>query len=174
MSEKLTLLISSVVAALIAKPEPPKPSFASKHGNTAQLVSAVVAVIAAILVVTQVYFISRNFKEASARQVYMSYSEASLRYPEFVEPDLAAIRTTPNEYVRYKNFVYHMLFAYDEILDVYDTPEWRKSLDVDIKFHMPFICNDMNVADDMSYYKEIRDVLREVRIECSKEKEKSK
>ena len=134
--------------------------------NWAQIISAAVASIAILAVGTQVYFISRNSKESAARQVYMSYSEAALQYPEFVEPDLPKIKTNATEYVRYKSFFSHMLFAYDEILEVYDTPEWRRSFENDINYHMAYLCNDMRPSDDMSFFKKMRVLLAETRAKC--------
>ena len=83
---------------------------------------------AVVGVIFQLSFIRGNAKEASARQVYMSYSEATLKYPELSQPNYEKIKADPVEYVRYKNYVSHMLFAFDEILSVYDTPEWRNNL----------------------------------------------
>ncbi|MGA6938445.1 MAG: hypothetical protein WB041_24115, partial [Pseudolabrys sp.] len=48
-------------------------------------------------------FIRGNAKEASARQVYMSYS--ALKYPELSQPNYEKIKADPVEYVRYKNYV---------------------------------------------------------------------
>jgi hypothetical protein len=67
-------------------------------------------------VIVQLSLIQGNAKAASARQVYMSYSEATLKHPERSQPNLDKIKADPVEYVRYKNYVSHMLFAFDEIL----------------------------------------------------------
>ena len=72
--------------------------------------------VCVIGVIVQLFLIRGNAKETSARQVYMSYSEATLKYPELSQPNLDKIKTDPVEYVRYKNYVSHMLFAFDEIL----------------------------------------------------------
>jgi hypothetical protein len=82
----------------------------------------VAALCAVIGVIVQLYLIRNNARETSARQVYMSYSEATLKYPELSQPNLDKIKADSVEYVRYKNYVSHMLFAFDEILSVYDTP----------------------------------------------------
>jgi len=37
-----------------------------------------------------------NAKDASARQVYMSYSEATLKYPELSEPNLDKLKADPS------------------------------------------------------------------------------
>jgi hypothetical protein len=134
--------------------------------NWAQIVSAGVGLIAIIGVGFQVYSIRKNFDESAARQVYMSYSEAALRTPSLVEPDLQAIKLDPVKYVQYKSFVAHMLFAYDEIFRVYDEPEWRKSFESDVKYHMQYICNDMLTSDDETYFTKMRATLKELRKRC--------
>jgi hypothetical protein len=165
--DRLIILVAALMSAVMgAKAEKAAPSFASRHGNTAQIISAAVAVVAAIFVIYQVYSINKTSRVTTARQVYMSYSEASLRYPEFVEPDLAKIKDDSREYVRYKSFVGHMLFAYDEIFSVYDEPEWHRSFEADIKFHLPYICADMRPSDDEAYFKKMRDILRAERAKC--------
>ena len=134
--------------------------------NWAQIASAAIALLGFFVVIAQVYFIGRNAKIATARQVYMSYSEAALRYPELVEPDWAALKKDPKEYVRYKSFVSHMLFAYDEIFSVYDEPEWHKSFETEIRYHMPYICSEMTPADDLAYFEPMRKALHAERAKC--------
>jgi hypothetical protein len=146
--------------------EPAKPSFASKHGNSAQIASAVIAAAALVFVAYQVWSIRANARIATARQVYMSYSESLLRYPNLVEPNLQKLRADPDEWVRYKNFVAHMLFAYDEILGVYDEPEWRRSFEEDVRFHLPYICADLPAALDDTYFAKMRVLLKAERAKC--------
>ncbi|MCS3728405.1 hypothetical protein [Bradyrhizobium betae] len=147
--------------------EPPKPSFASRHGNSAQIASAVVAAVALVFVAYQVWSIRMTARIATARQVYMSYSESLLRYPNLVEPNLQKLRADPDEWVRYKNFVAHMLFAYDEILGVYDEPEWRRSFEEDVRFHLPYICADLPAALDDTYFAKMRALLKAERAKCA-------
>jgi len=149
------------------KPEPLKVPFAMVHGNTAQIVSAVVAAVALVFVAYQVWSIRATARIATARQVYMSYSESQLRYPNMVEPDLPRLRLEPEEWVRYKNFVAHMLFAYDEILGVYDEPEWRLSFTEEVRPHLPYICNDMPAALDATYFSKMRELLKAERAKCA-------
>ena len=134
--------------------------------NRAQITSAWVGVIAILGVAWQAYAIRQNFSEQSARQVYMSYSESVLKYPEFTEPDLGRIKQDPVKYVQYKSFVAHMLFAYDEILDVYDKPEWRRSFADDIKYHLPYLCNDVPPDFDQIYFGKLRGLLQAARAKC--------
>jgi len=54
-----------------------------------------------LCVIVQLSLIQGNAKAASARQVYMSYSEATLKHPELSQPNLDKIKADPVEYVRY-------------------------------------------------------------------------
>jgi hypothetical protein len=137
-----------------------------QKSNWAQITSAWVAVIALVGIGWQAYSIRKNFDESSARQVYMSYSEAALRTPALVEPDLQKLKDKPEQYVQYKSFVAHMLFAYDEIFRVYDEREWHKSFESDVKYHMQYICNDMLRSDDETYFGKMREALKELRKSC--------
>jgi hypothetical protein len=136
------------------------------QSNRAQIVSAVVGVLGFVIVIVQVNLIRSNAREISARQVYMSYSESALRNPDLVEPDMAAIRADRVLFVKYKSFVSHMLFAYDEILSVYDHEEWRTSFEQEIKYHMDYICTDMPLADDAAYFPKMRALLKDLRKTC--------
>jgi hypothetical protein len=136
------------------------------QSNWAQITSAWVGVIAIVGVAWQAYAIRQNFSESAARQVYMSYSESVLKYPEFTEPDFAELKKDPVKYVQYKNFVSHMLFAYDEILAVYDKPEWRKSFEDDLKYQMPYLCNETPPDYDAMYFEKLRRLLKEARAKC--------
>jgi hypothetical protein len=111
--------------------------------NWAQIISAVLAIFGFAVVAVQVNQLRANAREAAARQVYMSYSEARLRHPDLTEPDMAEIRADRVKYVLYRNFVAHMLFAYDEIFAVYDQEEWRRSFEQEVKYHMDYICSGM-------------------------------
>lgn len=134
--------------------------------NWAQIISAVVAVFGFGVVALQVNTLRANARETAARQVYMSYSEAQLRNPELVEPDMTALRADRVKFVLYKNFVAHMLFAYDEILAVYDHEEWHRSFAQEVRYHMDYICRDMTPADDATYFDKMREMLTELRRSC--------
>jgi hypothetical protein len=136
------------------------------QSNWAQITSAWVGIIAIVGVTWQAYAIRQNFNESAARQVYMSYSESILKYPEFTEPDVTQLKKDPVKYIQYKNFVSHMLFAYDEILAVYDKPEWRKSFEDDLKYQMPYLCNEVPPDYDAMYFEKLRRLLKEARAKC--------
>jgi hypothetical protein len=150
-----------------APPAPPAPAATPRpKSNWAQIVSAGAALVGFGFVIFQIALVRSNFHETEARRVYMSYSEASLRYPEYSEPDLPAIRRDPVKFVQYKNYVSHMLFAYDEILTVYDRPAWRASFDEEIRYHLAYICEDMPPGLDATYFEVMRALLKDLRTKC--------
>lgn len=144
-------------------------AWTKNFGNVAQVGSAVIACIALSFIWQQVHQLQKNSaalseteQRTAARQVYLSYSEAAIRYPEFAKPDYAKI-TKPVEQVRYGFFVAHMLFAYDEILKVFEDPEWIASFKYDLQLHMPYICqlNDPTFYDQ--YFEKMRTLLSKAR-----------
>lgn len=137
------------------------------QSNWAQITSAITSVMAllvslAVLCVVyfQIQFVGRNADKANARTVYMSYSEAALRYPEFVEPNLAAIKANSTEFIRYKSYFSHMLFAYDEILATEpDSKEWMTSLQMDLQDHVAFLCEPAPAGFYDMYYPRLRKIV---------------
>jgi hypothetical protein len=76
----------------------------------------------------------------------MAYSDATLKYPELTDPDYDVLLRSHNEYVRYQNFVSHMIYAYDEMLnlaplvDSVSEDEWSLAFDIDLEPHRRYIC----------------------------------
>lgn len=128
-------------------------SWYSRFGNAAQIASAVVALVGFSAVVWQINVAWKKNTEdayraelADARKVYMSYSDATLKYPELTYPDYDALMRNHIEYVRYQNYVSHMLYAYDEMLnlapvvDSVDEEEWVLAFEIDLEPHHRYIC----------------------------------
>ena len=138
-------------------------------GNAAQIASPIVAAIALFGIYLQVRTVERNAAIGYARTVYMSYSEAGLRYPQFVEPDWPAIKQDRVEYMRFKNYVSHMLFAYDEVFAVMAGPEWRAAFEIDLKPEMPYLCEENTPQYDAQFYPKMRQLLADARAQrCGK------
>jgi hypothetical protein len=146
----------------------------SWSGNIAQLTSACVSIVGIYLILAQLETLQRNSvtlrrnaEEAGARQVYMSYSEAALKYPKFAGSKNSEIKTGTLEYEQYKLFVAHMLFAYDEMLKVYDHPEWRKSFDLDLAVHKKYLCEEPDPGIFNQYYEKTRLIIAALRTDCA-------
>jgi hypothetical protein len=131
--------------------------------NIAQIASAIVGAVALLGISLQLYLTSKNAQQASARQVYMSYSEASLRYPKLAWPDYEKMKAAldQTDFNQYKTYVSHMLFAYDEILRINDEPEWHDTFDYDLSFHLQYICDENDPRFYKMFYKRTRDLLEQ-------------
>lgn len=124
-----------------APPSEPRPRFWLPFGNLSQMVSALAATLALAFVAYQITQIEVNGRKANARQVYLSYSNASLRYPQYIRPDYAAIKADPLKFQQYKWYVSQMLFAYDEILSSVGDPSWLSSFEYELPPHIPLLCD---------------------------------
>jgi hypothetical protein len=155
-------------------PKKPTPlPWHARFGNLAQIASACIALVGFFVVGFQLRE-SRMKASAEAlraelsdaRKVYMSYSEAQLKYPQFSEPNLIEIKKDPIEFIRYKNFVALMLYAYDAILASEDRPEWEKSFQDDVLEHIPYLCTTGPEYEEM-YFPIMLRLIRDVKAaEC--------
>jgi hypothetical protein len=139
-----------------SRPKDPRPK-----SNWAQIASVVVAVVAVVGISLQIHNNNKNAQRASARQVYMSYSEAALKYPEFDEPNLEKIKAEPLKFVQYEEYVAHMLFAYDEILTVDDVPAWHKTFEHDLAFHKAYLCEEISQDFSEVFFPKMQKLLKE-------------
>lgn len=91
-----------------------------------------------------------NAQRASARQVYLAYSQATLQYPQLARPNYAQLtaKSDPTDLVRYQIYVANMLTAYDEIFQIIDDKEWVASFEYDVEDHLPYLCGQK----DAKYY----------------------
>jgi hypothetical protein len=122
-------------------------------GNFSQIASALIAVIGFSAVIWQINdahnkSAQENYRAelADARKVYMAYSDATLKYPELTDPNYDALMRNHVEYMRYQNFVSHMLYAYDEMLslaplvDSVSEEEWALAFQIDLEPHHRYVC----------------------------------
>jgi len=137
-------------------------------GNFAQIASAGVATLALAGIFYQVQLAQRNAQLANARQVFLSYSSATLEYPELTEPEYDKLKQNRAELLRYKAYVGHMLFAYDEMLAISEEPEWVTTFLVDLPPHMKYICEQNDPKFIQQFYPKMRTLLTEAREQCPK------
>jgi hypothetical protein len=166
-----------------AEPQPapaPVPWY-SRSGNFAQIASAV---IAAIGFAGLIYEFNENQKKsaqdsyraelADARRNYASYSDAILRYPYLSVPDYDFLMRNHNEWLRYQNFVAHMLYAYDDILNVVEyseekdaKKEWLLAFAIDIEPHRRYLCQVKDHRIFGMYRRSIQDLLEKTVSTCT-------
>jgi hypothetical protein len=114
-----------------------------KHGNTAQMVSAFIAVAGIGALMLQLNAIRNNGREATAQQIYLNYVRVALDNPQFAQPDYDRIKAgDEQDKTRYRWFVSLMMFACDEVLENIDSDEWRRSCGYDLSMHVRFLCEN--------------------------------
>ena len=137
--------------------------------NWAQITSALIAIFAVIGIIAQIRIGQHNTQLNNARQVYMSYSESTLKYPQFADPDYETIKQDRKTLAQYKTFVTHMLWAYDEIFSLGEQPEWVASFNNELADHKAYLCEQNDPRFYAQYYKRMRDLLTQFKKDnCSK------
>lgn len=120
----------------LRKPQKKSPDF----GNWAQRASAIIAAFALLGAAVQVMNSNGMSRRATARALYQSYFDKSFANPKYATPDFEALRANFDDWERYKMYVSHMIWAYDEIFEEEDSPEWRKAFEGDLSAHAIRIC----------------------------------
>ena len=121
-----------------------------RFGNGAQIAAAVVSLLGFTAVLFQIGEVRTNNRAAGARQVYLGYTDAALKNPQFSSPDYEKIRAgTKDEQVSYENFVSYFLYACEEVKAAFaNQAEWKNTCDYDLRHHMSFLC-ERNAAEPL-------------------------
>jgi hypothetical protein len=164
------------------KSEKPTQHWYSKLGNAAQIASALVGLCGFTIVILQINdarlktaMEAARAELADARKLYLSYSDATLKYPHLTEPDYDMLMHNRNEYIRYKNFVSHMLYAYDEILnaakstDAEDEAEWAASFELEFAPHQRYLCQINDPRFFQMHRAEMQERLKKLKAENCKD-----
>jgi len=121
-----------------------QPSFLwwQKYGTLAQMAQASVALLGFVAILFQINEIRSANRAASARAVFLGYTDLAFRNPKFAAPDYDVIKTrSRDEQVQYESFVSYFLYACEETIAAFaDKREWQASCDYDLKPHLPFLC----------------------------------
>jgi hypothetical protein len=113
-----------------------------RYGTLAQMAQAAVALLGFVAILFQINEIRSNSRGASARQVFLGYTDLAFKNPKFSAPDYDAIKAGGHdEQVQYESFVSYFLYACEEATTAFaDRREWMASCDYDLKPHLPFLC----------------------------------
>jgi hypothetical protein len=113
-----------------------------RFGTLAQMAQAAVALLGVVAILFQINEIRSNNRAASARQVFLGYTDLAFRNPKFSQPDYDTIKAgSRDERVQYESFVSYFLYACEEATAAFaDRREWAASCDYDLKPHLPFLC----------------------------------
>jgi len=167
---------------------PDWPGFHAKAGNWAQIASALFAFVSMIVAIVGFTIVIRQMEDsrkktadeayraelADARKIYVSYSEASLRYPQLTAPDFEILMHNHNEYLRYQSFVSHMVYAYDDILNVVAhskesgaKDEWLLAFRADVAPHRRYLCHPADADFVQMYRPTMQALLKEAAGDCA-------
>jgi len=113
-----------------------------KYGTLAQMAQATVALLGFVAILFQINEIRTGNRAASARQVFLGYTDLAFKNPKFSLPDYDAIKAgSRDQQVQYESFVSYFLYACEETIAAFtDKREWQASCDYDLKPHLPFLC----------------------------------
>ena len=119
-----------------------------RFGTLAQMAQAAVALLGFVAILLQINEIRSNNRAASARQVFLGYTDLAFKNPKFAQPDYEAIKVgNRDQRVQYESFVSYLLYACEEATGAFtDKREWQASCDYDLKPHLPFLC-EMDKAE---------------------------
>ena len=113
-----------------------------RYGTLAQMAQAAVALLGFVAILFQINEIRSNNRAASARQVFLGFTDLAFKNPKFTAPDYDAIKAgSRDERTQYESFVSYFLYACEETISAFaDKREWQASCDYDLKPHLPFLC----------------------------------
>ena len=122
-----------------------------KFGTLAQMAQAGVALLGFVAILFQINEIRTNNRAASARQVFLGYTDLAFKNPKFSHADYDAIKASSrDEQAQYESFVSYFLYACEETIAAFtDKREWQVSCDYDLKPHLSFLCG--KIAAEPAY-----------------------
>lgn len=126
------------------------------------ILTAMVAVAALAGVIYQVETSREVQREASAKDAYRNFLDASFQNPQFATPDICALRAQKLE-GRYQAFVTYFLFAAEQVIDI--DSEWRTSVRDELALHLDFVCTS-GAREDGAWSPALAGILDEVRAEA--------
>src|ERR1700761_1598466 len=92
-------------------------TFWQKYGTLAQMAQATVALLGFVAILFQINEIRSGNRAASARQVFLSYTDLAFKNPKFSHPDYGQIKSgSRDEQVQYESFVSYFLYACEEAI----------------------------------------------------------
>jgi hypothetical protein len=127
-------------------------------------IAFIAVVIAAVLAIRQLRSSEKSQKEATAKEIFKEYLLIAFEHPAFSVMDSSVLKVKPDglEFERYKWFVSYMLFACEEILDLFpNSKEWTETIERNLGYHK----NYLKIPDPefKIYSKELRDVIDRIK-----------
>lgn len=148
------------------------------RSNWAQIISVVISAVVLIGIFFQLSSLREsidvarlNMRNSLTNQLYNSYRDASLRYPHLAIPDYKQLKSDRVEFARYKVFVGHMLWAYDDVLiSNNNSSDWSALFKNDVRWHMEFLCEEKDPVFYEMLFPQMLSLLEEARAgSCTKQ-----
>jgi hypothetical protein len=115
-----------------------------RHGNTAQIASAI---IAGILMIIAFYGFStanlqlKQIRENSAERLFGDYLRLAAEKPGLSEPDYMALKNNKTTFAAYKAFVWNLLYGCEEILNSFGPDKaWERTCRDHVARHVRYLC----------------------------------
>ena len=109
--------------------------------NWATIATPIVAAVAIGIALYQLKESRKESRRSSAYSIYTDYLQLCFDYQKYSGGFDITTQATQNEQYQYSWFVTKMLFAFEQILDVYsDDEEWIKTIKSQLKRHKWHLC----------------------------------
>ena len=120
---------------------------AEKIGNLAQVLIALLAILALLYTRRQISVARRAQREATAKDIYRGYLELAFAHPQLAIPG-------PETNIadgQYRWFVAILLNAGDEILYGTSAPVWRKVIMAELRYHVKYLQSNEFLDEDRGW-----------------------
>ena len=107
---------------------------AEKIGALAQVGIVTAGLLAILVALAQMKNARRQQCEATAYSVYSEQLKLDLLYPHFSHPNLAKLKSS-NMAGQYDDYIWHMLYSCENILDASTAVEWRQAIKYGFRPH---------------------------------------
>jgi hypothetical protein len=134
-----------------------------RRGNTAQIASAIAAIVVPIFVALSAYIGvtnqiksgQENSRESLAKNIFRSYLQLAFEHPDFAGTNYAHLKESDKAKTQYRFFVTNLLYSCEEILTVFvGDEEWRHACRTHVEPHARYLC-DVYDEDRLQSYAEV-------------------
>lgn len=138
----------------------------SDLANLGNVLTAIVALFALFFAGWQILANKRNQKEATAKSIYKDYLRLAVENPELSGPDFEKIRQwrkdDKEKYEKYEDYVAYMLFACEEILDLFPSVEgWNNTIKDELSYHEAYLRGSFGNKIEL-YCKPLQELINQI------------
>lgn len=130
----------------------------------ATVVGGFATAIALVGAFMAMYQSSKNAKSqalANAKSLYRDFLDLSFQHPYFAYADLAKVEKE-KQFEKYKLFMWHLLYACEEILACTNDNDWRDTVRTQLLRHKDFLKSTRSEVKINLYSDELAKLIREI------------